>query len=356
MRLTSAWTCREVPLDQWDALLAQFPQHTVFHTTAWLEAIRAVYGAKIILGCAEFDGECVAIWPVLQSRKGFLKLLGSPLPGWSTAYMGPLFREGTDPESAMEALLNFDMFRKGSFFAAKVLNEAAPVDLTRHGFERVLDFDTLVLDLTQTTETLWNNLKGECRTRIRKARSLGVEIRSEHDDSFLDEYWAMSLETFANTNIKPTFTLEFAGEVWKRLHAEGRIHALSAWQNGERIGVLMLPFDNHTMYYWGGASWARVRGIPAHNLLHWEAIELAQKLGLRRYDFISTLGGAGRFKRTFGPQTINVATHWERTSSRIVKALRDRYEQYLTLRQKLWTNQLLGDVGAGALAPLLLLT
>jgi lipid II:glycine glycyltransferase (peptidoglycan interpeptide bridge formation enzyme) len=145
----------------------------------------------------------------------------------------------------------------------------------------------------------------------------------------------MSQETFAICKIAPPFSRQFLGEMWRQLHTRGRVIALSAFHEGVRIATLMLPFDGQTMYYWGGASYIKTRGIPAHNLLHWEAIKLGLKLGLRRYDFVSTLGNGGRFKKTFGPQAIHMATHWERTSSGIVRLLRHGYERYCAVRQRL---------------------
>jgi len=96
----------------------------------------------------------------------------------------------------------------------------------------------------------------------------------------------------------------------------------------------VLPHDSHTMYYWGGASYLEYRKIPAHNLLHWEAMTRAKAMGLRWYDFISTSGGPGRFKKTFGPQTVHRATHWERSSSKLMAMLKTKYERYLNKRRQ----------------------
>jgi hypothetical protein len=60
----------------------------------------------------------------------------------------------------------------------------------------------------------------------------------------------------------------------------------------------------------------------------------AKKFGLKGYDFISTFGGPGRFKKTFGPDTIEIATHWERSPSKLMAALKKRYESYLRKKQR----------------------
>jgi CelD/BcsL family acetyltransferase involved in cellulose biosynthesis len=333
--LKREYIIRAVSIHEWNELLERFPSHTVFHTAPWLQTVETVHKGRLHLLRADANGECVAIWPVFSMRKGPLRVVGSPLPGWSTAYLGPLFTPNCDVNKVLDAMLRSDLLRRNSYFACKSIPHCGQhLRLEAYGFENVLDFETYCIDLTVGNEALWNNLKSECRTQIRKARKLNIEITYERDDSFLDQYWDMSVETFAITHIQPMFTKPFLKEMWRRMFAVDRVRGLSAWHNGERIAALILPFDDHTMYYWSGASYLRHRKIPANNLLHWEAIEEATRLGLRSYDFVSTLGGAGRFKRTFGPQVVHASTHWERTSSRFVKALKTGYEQYMMMRQR----------------------
>jgi hypothetical protein len=333
---SQAYTVAEASIDEWEPLLGELPCSSVFHTSPWFRVIESVHGATVRLPYAlDDEGRCAAVWPVFVMRKGPLRILGSPVPGWSTAYLGPLFATQCEVGKALDALLNHDLLRQGSYFSCKALNQGHAIDLGPYGFEETERLETYCLDLTQPEEALWSNLKGECRTQIRKARNLGLEIRRETDASFIDEYWVMSQETFAVCQIKPTFSRPFVETMWRELHSSGRVCALSAFLKGERIAMLMLPFDRQTMYYWGGASFVRHRGIPAHNLLHWEAIRHAQQLGLRCYDFVSTAGGAGRFKKTFGPRVVHVATHWERTSSAVIRALKNGYQWYLLWQQRL---------------------
>ena len=131
----------EVDSEQWDDLLAGFPRATVFHTLAWQQIMSAAGAAGIHLLQAQLDGECEAVWPCQEMRKGPLRVLGSPLPGMSTAYMGPLFKSRGNMRAIVDAFFQNDCFSKPAFFAVKSLN-AEHVDLSSYGFERVLEFDT----------------------------------------------------------------------------------------------------------------------------------------------------------------------------------------------------------------------
>jgi lipid II:glycine glycyltransferase (peptidoglycan interpeptide bridge formation enzyme) len=182
--------------------------------------------------------------------------------------------------------------------------------------------------LTIGEEALWKNLKSECRNRIRKAERLGIQVRHEQSGEFVDDFWAMSTETFARAGAQPTHNRLFAESLWQRLAPHGRLIVLSAFHEGRRIATLVLPCDGRAAYYWGGAARAETRHLPAANLLHWEAIRESLRRGLAGYDFNSTTGGPGRFKQTFGPTKVRVATHWERTPSALLAMLKRGVERY----------------------------
>ena len=331
---------------EWDTLVQGFSHHTIFHTLQWLRTIEMAHGVRPVLVRADCGGQCIGVWPILEMKKGPLRVIGSPLPGWSTAYLGPLFAERAPIRDTLRAFFAHPLFRRYAYFACKILDQGCSVDLQEYGFDEVMRFDTYVVDLAQSEESLWNSLKSECRTRIRKSQKLGVEIRQEQSADFIDDFWNMSIETFAKARIQPTHTREFVESAWEQLHPQGSIIALSAFVDGDRAATLVLPFDARTMYYWGGAAFLKYRDVPAHNLLHWEAICRAKRLGLGRYDMVSTIGGPGRFKSTFGPQAVNMATHWERSPNRWLAALKEQYRRYLLKRRRTHLRDLAHAQGA----------
>lgn len=336
MSLTGPITVRAIDpnTSEWDALIARFADHTVFHSSAWLATIQASHGVKPVCAMAEQGGQCVAVWPYLEKRKGPFRAIGSPLPGWSTAYMGPLFADGVEVNAAVKAFLDHRLFKRYAYFACRTLVHRHDVDLTPFGFNLLTKFETYWIDLTKTEDEIWGDFKSECRSRVRKAEKGGVEIRRETDGAFLDDFWRMSEETFAKSHIQPTHTREFCVQLWKRFAPLDRVHALSAFVGGRRAATLVLPFDAHTMYYWGGASYQEFRELPVNNLLHWQAMKDAKARGLKCYDFVSSEGGPGRFKKTFGPLPVDMARHWERSPSRLMRLLKEKYQSYLMKKRR----------------------
>ncbi len=328
-------TMRLAAESEWDALLAEFPDRTVYHTLAWLKALSREHRLRMLLVCVNQGARCVALWPVLELYKGPFRVLGSPLPGWSTAYLGPLFQPGVDPAELVRAMLKFQPLQRWSYFRLRIMDEHRDIDLESLGFTKLAREETYMLDLQPSVETLWNNLKSECRSRIRKAEREGITVRQEIDDGFVDDFWEMSCEVFAKSKLKPPFSLSFLQQAVQTLAQDGRLKVFSAWLEGQRIAALVMPHNEHTMYYWAGGSRLAYRDRPSNNLLHWTALCAARDMGLRWYDFISIVGGPGQFKKTFGPSVHPVATHWEASRHRIIGALKNRYEGYLRSRRAL---------------------
>jgi len=325
---------RTVTSDDWSKTLAPFADATVFHTLPWLDAVAATFGLEVLLLACWCGTQCVAVWPALVMRKGLLRIVGSPLPGWSTAYLGPLIAPGADVRATLRAFLDHPKLQRHSYFACKVIDPCQQIDLSAFGFTQALRYDTYRLDLAPPEEALWNNVRSECRKHIRKATRCGVEVRAESSPDFLDEYWDMTVETFGKSGLRPTHNRRLLDEIWNRLHHTGHLHALSAIYEGQRIASLIVLRDERVMYNWGSASRQAMRHLPAPSLLQWEAVRLAKRLEIPTYDFISTTGGPGKFKQSFGPQQVAIATHWERSPSRLMKAIKDRYVHFLRWRSQ----------------------
>ena len=321
--------------EQWDGLVDRMEQRTVFHRASWLRTLEAAYGLRTLLVTVVEDGACVALWPWLWLRKGPVRVIGSPLPGWSTPYMGPLFASGEEPTRIVRKILASGVLGSWSYAACRVLDHRAPVDLPCHGFELHGRFQTCWIDLSRDEDALWSALKGSCRSRVRKARKSGVTIRVEENDDYIPDFWEVAKEVFSRSGRKPTFTHAFLRELHDRAFDRGELLVVSAWHDGRRIASLVLPHDDVTAMYWAGGAHPAALAQAPNNLLHWEAIRECRRRGLLRYDFISTKGGPGRFKKTFGPEIAEVCSHWEASRPALLRYAKELYERTARRAQRL---------------------
>ena len=328
-------SCALVSAGEWSELLSCFPDHTVFHTIPWLSAVAAANGLDLVLTSFFCAAQCLALWPCLVMRRGPLKIIGSPLPGWSTAYLGPLFAPQANVDEALGAMLGHRALSRSAYFACKVIDHQRSIDLSPFGFAPVMRYETYRLDLDRAEDELWRNVRQECRKHVKKAAKQGVEIRSEQSPQFLDDYWDMTIESFARSGVRPPFSRQLLDQLWHNLQPIGKLFALSAYHEGTCAASIIVVRDDHTMYNWSSASRASLHHLCAPSALQWEAIRLAHQHQLRTYDFISTSGGAGKFKQSFGPHAMFTSTHWERSPSPILLAMKRKYENFLRRRQQI---------------------
>jgi hypothetical protein len=329
----------------WDALIDRAPLATVYHRDAWLGALEADTGTPIHRLVCERDGTPVGCWPIGLMRKGPLRVGGSPLPGWNTAYLGPVFTEHAgDPLPILQTFMRAAPIKNPSFIALRLMDTA--IDLTPLGFRQTRAFETFEMDLTLGEEQLWAGLKSGCRTRIRKGEKNGLEIREETDGSYLDPFWQMASDVFAKSNQHPPYSRKLLEMIEQRLRANGELLVTSAFKDNERIATLIIPHDSKAAMYFAGGTHANALPLAPNNLLHWKTMLLCMQRGIRTYDFISNRGSPGKFKSTFSPNQRVSCLHLERAGNPIVSKLRDLYEKKARAARRVGSDRPKSDAEA----------
>lgn len=318
----------------WDALLLQFPARQVFHRRAWLSVLQRAHGLKLVLLRLDAGSRLIGLWPVLSLRKGPLTIAGSPLPGWSTAYLGPLLVADCAADAALSAALRHPALRSASYVETRVVQIGQALSLQPHRFERLLEFETYLLDLARPQDDVWQGLESRCRNTVRKAQKNGITVRTETDDRFLDQFWDQSLAVFANSGLTPGFSRALLQAMWDELVPHGLLTVFSAFHGERRAASVMILHDDQTAYYWAGATDQELLSLSPNNLLLWEAIVAMQARGLRTLDMVSSSGNAGKFKRSFGPTAAIAAVHWGRSRTRFEGWLKRTYENFVRWRRR----------------------
>jgi CelD/BcsL family acetyltransferase involved in cellulose biosynthesis len=312
--------------EEWDGLIDRAALGTVYHRDAWLTALEQAIGTPILRLVAENESGPIAAWPTGLIRKGPLRVAGSPLPGWNTAYLGPVFLDGRAADvDTIRTMLRAAPLRNPSFVALRMMD--TDLDLGPIGFRATRRFETYEVDLTLGEEALWSGLKSTCRTRIRKGEKNGLEIREETDGSYLDEFYRMAEDVFAKSNQRPPYSRRFLEQIEQRLRPAGELLVTSAFLGDARVATLIIPHDRKTAMYFAGGTHADHLSLAPNNLLHWRTMMTCMERGLHTYDFISNRGSPGKFKSTFSPRERVSCVHWERASNPLVKFARDRFEQ-----------------------------
>jgi lipid II:glycine glycyltransferase (peptidoglycan interpeptide bridge formation enzyme) len=199
------------------------------------------------------------------------------------------------------------------------------------------DFSTLIIDLTQSSDAIWENVTRSCRKHIYRAQREGIKVRiNENFDEFfeinksfrrkkgLGSGWIAPPEFMKKYGTLFTAELNdevIAGLFW--LEDESNIRALIA--ASKRLDVV--------------GEKATVVG-NANRLLYWEGIKYAKKKEIKEFDFGGYYTGddeddprnaINTFKQSFGGQLIT-RYNYEKVYSRMVKWARSPYRAVQNIR------------------------
>src|SRR5881628_2245788 len=214
----------------WDDVVARFANCRIVHKRAWIEWLEACGCGTPLYLVFERDGVVVAAIPGLIVRLGPLRLYGSPLPGWQTPGMGPVF----DPRHVstaelLGALVPVLERRYGVHHVELVSGSLDAPAMQALGFrgEAVPTYRARLYPGDEAR--MMKALKESARRNIRRAAKLGLVARFEDDEAFVTEHYAQLREVFVRGGNTVSFPEERARELFRRMQAAGKLLAISVY-------------------------------------------------------------------------------------------------------------------------------
>ncbi|WP_433825764.1 lipid II:glycine glycyltransferase FemX [Actinoplanes sp. CA-015351] len=309
---------------------ATYHDRLIFHTPEWLAFVAECQGAEPVLATVHDDGALMGHFTGLVTKKYGLRILGSPMAGWTTSYQGFSLRPGVSRRAAMKALIPFAFDDLGCAHLEIRDRGLTEDELGGLGFQ----WDaapTAVIDLNPDEDALFGAMASACRRNIRKAAKSGVTIEEVHGDpAFAEEFYDQLRDVFAKQNLVPTYSVERVKSLIRHLEPAGRILLLRARDpEGRSIATAVLPWYHRTMYFWGGASYREHQHLRPNETLIWHALRWAKAREATEFDFV----GGNAYKTKYG--TVEVPVPWARRSrSPLVARLRDAAKQGFALKQR----------------------
>lgn len=311
------------------AELDSFPDRVLFQTHGWLSFVAATQRAEPVVAAVKDGADVVGYFTGLRTDRYGFRLLGSPLPGWTTPFMGFNLVEGVSRRAAHEALSRFafGVLRCAHVEVRDRWLTAADADGLDWSWDPA---STQVIDLHPDEDALFGRMTSACRRNIRKADRSGVRIEEATDPGFADEYYDQLRDVFAKQGLVPTYPVGRVRALIEHLGPTGNLLLLRARDpDGKCIATAVLPWFGRTMYFWGGASYRADQQLRPNEALIWHALRYARSRGVTEFDFV----GRGSYKTKYG--TTDQAVPWLRRSrSPVVGWLRDAAETGFGLRQR----------------------
>lgn len=343
----------------WDQAVLAMPEPHILQSWAWGEskaqtgwrAKRLVWGEH---ASVPGDSSRFAAW----ACAGLLVRRLNPRLPLAVAYAprGPLL-DWSDEELAVRVLRDIEQAarRQRAVFvkidpdvvAGSPEGDALVALLQRRGWtfsaEQIQYRNTVISDLTPSTDALLAGMKPKWRYNVRLAERNGVYVRAG-EPADLPLFYAMYVETGARDGflVRP---FAYYQAIWESFLSRGFAHLLLAVVGDKIIAGLVLFRFGPTAWYFYGASTAQHRDLMPNHALQWAALRWAQEHGCTRYDWWGApdvldesdpMWGVYRFKQGFGGQfvphigawdyPVNRGAYWAYTKAmpRVLDAMRRR--------------------------------
>ncbi len=288
----------------WDAIVADHPEAEVFHGAPWLDYLAATQGAEPVVAVVTDAGRAVGYFVGAIVRRFGLRILGSPLRGWATMYMGFLLEQGFDRRAAAVALAHFAFDDLGCFHVELADRWMNPDQMVGSGFN-VERGHTFVVDLSSTEGEILSRMPRGTRYDVRRAGTRGLHAERAMEGSFADEYYADLITVFARQGLAPTYAVERVRQLIRSLGpTDGVLLMRVRAASGDSVATAIVVGRNETAVLWGAAFDRANAYLRPNELLHWEAMRYWRAKGILRYD----MGGGGDYKAQYGG--VETPTYW----------------------------------------------
>jgi hypothetical protein len=313
--------------ETWDKAISGFDTKFLFHQSAWLNFLEETQTGKILRFRIVDQGKVIGYFVGLLLKKSMMNILGSPLPGWTTNYMGPIVNKGFNLQEFLDALhlkcreLKIQHIELCNPFFSKNIMEQMKFDVS--------ESYTYLVPLFSNNEQMWTNLKSNCRNRIRKGLKNNLYVEDCSDPAFVDIYYNQLIEVFGKQNLTPTYTIDRVRSLFRNLKPN-LLFAFQVKYGEVIIATGLFPHDDRCVYFFGGTSWLRYQYLSPNELLHWTAMTLSANLGIKQYNMC----GGGSFKPKFGGNKVS-EYRYIKSYSMFSKLGRKAYKSFFYTRQKL---------------------
>jgi len=286
--------------EAWDRAISGFESRLLFHRSAWLSFLEETQSGITVRFKIVQDGRIVGFFVGILMKKGFLKILGSPLATWLTDYMGPLFNPGFDQEVFLLEL--HALCRRWKIHTLEIGNPFLDQStMQKHGF-RCSQWNVYGIPVSSDIDDMWKNLTGKCKNRIRKGYSNELVVEDCVDPAFVDEHYDQLLEVFAKQRRLPEYSLQTIRSLYENLKHENLLLTLRVQYKGRTIATGMFPHDDRFVFSFGIASRTEFQKLCPNELLYWTVMSIAGQAGLKEFyigGVYKTPESGGLFKKKF---------------------------------------------------------
>jgi len=279
---------------KWENYVNRHSESHIYCHPLWFKALEHEFNTKgNILVCIDENENIKGVLPLLPTLGLPLKLNSLVTSRrYSSLPRTPLGGLLTDDSTAKIMLLNAAIVKvnqkRKTFFQLKSYSS----DISS-GIERIKQFNwraSYILNVPEYAENIKFGNKTDnhkVKWSVNKAKSLGIKVRELNSINELRVWYKLYLETMRYHTV-PARPFRFFEFLWNNLKPKGLLTILIAendlTENNQLLsGSMFLHFNKTFFYSFNGRSKSGL-ALHANDLILWEAIHLAAKLGYKNFD------------------------------------------------------------------------
>jgi hypothetical protein len=319
----------------WDDGISSHGAAYFYHGSGWIRFLQETQKALPLRFRIVEQGKAVGYLAGLLVRKGPLTILGSPLSGWFTEYMGPIPDSGFDISAFLPAVDRW--CRRHGVHQIEMGSPLLAEEAMRQAGYDVLAWKTFRVRLSADETRMWSALEGKARNRIRKALSYGLRVEDCGDSAFAGEHFDMLLDVYAKQNRLPPQSADYFRSLLRNLAPYGQLFCLRVKQGERTVASGFFPHDRRRVYSLSTASRREDQHLCPNDLLHWTVMTLAGRMDLEEYrlgDNYRIPEHGGHFKDKFNGEATPVL-RFVKNYSLLAKYGRGAYKRLINARQSL---------------------
>lgn len=307
---------------RWDDFLQEHPHASVFHTRAWLQALRATYGYEPVAFTDAVPGKALTNAIVFCRIKSFLT--GSRLVSLPFAdHCDPLVTSPVDLINLLSHVQQTLASEACQYFELRCLR-STPTDIEQHA-TLAKSFALHILDLRPNVETLFRHFHKSCiQRKVRRAEREGLVYEEGRCNELVRHFYRLLVLTRRRHGLPPQ-PLAWFLNLRDSLGSALKVRIISK-ETRPIAGIVTLRYKERLVYKYG-ASDARLHSLGAMPLLFWRTIQEAKALPLCEVD----LGrsdwedrGLIAFKDHLGASSSTLNYYRHPANSAVVNTLRGR--------------------------------
>ncbi len=288
----------------WDTAMSVFELWDLYHLGAWLDFIEQTQsGRRKIYGIYEGDS-VIGYLPGFVIRKGPVRIFGSPFPGWTTSYMGPIVNRDVDMKKLFRTVSA--TLRKHGFLHSEIRHKAITADLATDIGLHKRTTTTYIAEICSGPEEILSSFSQSRRKVVRRALRSDLEAAFVTDPTFLDIHYEQLRATFAKRGIEPTYPKQRISVLWDLLMPSGRMLATVVMKGQQCIASRIDLIGNGWLHSFSAASSQQPEHLRLYrnDLATYHVMCEAAKRGITKLD----MTGGGRYKRQFNARLVDIPT------------------------------------------------